>query len=96
MSIFRVAHFLHGFGVPVFPRLLYILNRLLFAVVLPPSVSVGKDTLFRYSGLGVVVHARCRIGSRVQISQNVTLGGRSDLFAVPVIFQGFQYIRRRR
>ncbi|HEX8603090.1 MAG TPA: serine acetyltransferase [Pseudoduganella sp.] len=88
IKIFRLAAWLHQHHVPLLPRLLYGLNRVLFAVVLPPSVSVGKNVLFAYSGLGTVVHARVRIGDNVKISQNVTIGGRSGLYEVPVIEEG--------
>lgn len=65
--------------------MLYVLNRMLFAVVLPPGVTMGSDVLLAYSGLGIVVHARTVIGDRVKISQNVTIGGRAGLLEVPVI-----------
>ena len=41
--------------------------------------------LFGYSGLGIVIHARCKIGSRVQIGTNVTIGGRNGHKEVPII-----------
>jgi serine O-acetyltransferase len=85
LNIFRRAHMLHRWRVPVIPRVLYVLNRLLFAVVLPPSVQVGRDVVFAYSGLGTVIHARARIGARVQIGSCGTVGGRSGLMKVPVI-----------
>jgi serine O-acetyltransferase len=85
IKIFRLAAWLHRHRVPVLPRLLYGANRILFAVVLPPGVAVGKDVRFAYSGLGTVVHARARIGNGVKIAQNVTIGGRSGHHEVPVI-----------
>ncbi len=85
LLIYRLSNWLHLRGVPILPRLLYGLNRILFSIALPPSVEVGRDVLFGYSGLGIVVHARVVIGDRVKISQNVTLGGRSGLLEVPVI-----------
>ena len=85
IRIYRLAHLLAGLGVPLIPRLLYILNRVVFSIALPPSVSVGRNVLFGYSGLGIVVHARVVIGNNVKISQNVTLGGRSGYLEVPVI-----------
>lgn len=84
-KIFRLSALLHRLGIPVLPRLLYALNRMLFAIALPPSVKVGRDVLFGYSGLGIVVHARAVIGDRVTIGQNVTIGGRSGHHDVPVI-----------
>ncbi|QBE62510.1 serine O-acetyltransferase [Pseudoduganella lutea] len=88
IKIFRLAAWLHRHRIPLLPRLLYGLNRVVFAVVLPPSVVVGKNVLFAYSGLGTVIHARARIGNDVKISQNVTIGGRSGLHDVPVIEDG--------
>lgn len=85
LTLFRVASWLHRRGVPWLPRLLYLFNRLAFGVVLPPSVRLGRDVVLGYSGLGIVVHARCVIGDRVRISPHVTLGGRSGLPDVPVI-----------
>lgn len=90
IGIFRLSSYLYRLGVPVLPRLLYVLNRVLFAVALPPSVTVGRDVLFGYSGLGIVVHAKCVIGNNVKISQNVTIGGRSGHVAVPVIEDGVE------
>lgn len=85
LQIFRLAAWLHRCRVPLVPRLLYALNRIVFAVVLPPGVTVGSGVRFAYSGLGTVVHARARIGNNVKIAQNVTIGGRSGHEAVPVI-----------
>jgi len=85
LTVFRFAAWLQRGGVPLLPRLLYVLNRILFAVVLPPTVRIGRDVRFAYSGLGVVVHARAVIGDRVKVAQNVTIGGRSGHHAVPII-----------
>ncbi len=85
LQIFRISHWAYVLGIPLLPRCLYAVNRILFAVVLPASVEVGQGVVFGYSGLGIVVHARCKIGSRVRIGTNVTLGGRSGHKAVPII-----------
>lgn len=85
MKIFRLASYLYMLGIPVLPRLLYVINRIIFSIALPPSVVVGRNVIFGYSGLGIVIHARAIIGDNVKIGQNVTVGGRSGLYAVPVI-----------
>lgn len=90
ITIFRLASFLYRKRVPWLPRILYGINRLIFSIALPPSVVVGRNVLFGYSGLGVVVHARCIIGSNVKVSQNVTIGGRSGHAAVPIIEDGVE------
>ena len=38
-----------------------------------------------YSGLGTVLHARAVIGNRVEIGPGVVIGGRSEIWEVPVI-----------
>ncbi len=85
LRLHRMAHWLHCRRVPLVPRLLYGINRILFSVVLPPSVIVGRDVLLGYSGLGTVIHARAVIGDRVSIGTCVTIGGRGSHQAVPVI-----------
>jgi len=85
LKIFRLANWLWAMHVPLLPRALYIFNRIVFSVVLPPSVTLGRDALFSYSGLATVIHARCKIGHRVVISQGVTIGGRAGIYEVPKI-----------
>lgn len=88
LFIHKASHRLWQMGVPVLPRVLYVLNRVLFATAIPPSVKIGRDVLLGYSGLGIVIHAQAVIGNNVKISQNVTIGGRAGLLHVPVIEDG--------
>ena len=88
IHLFRLARKLYLLGIPLLPRLIYIFNRIVFGVVLPPSAKVGKNVLFGYSGLAIVVHKRAEIGDNVIIGPNVTIGGRSGLQRVPVIEDG--------
>lgn len=88
LLIQKTAHRLWKMGIPILPRLLYGVNRILFATVIPPSVVIGKNVLLGYSGLGIVIHARAVIGNDVKLGQNVTIGGRSGLFEVPIIEDG--------
>lgn len=72
---------------PVLPWILKSINRIVFAVVLPPSVSVGKGVLFGYEGLGTVIHKRVVIGDFVVFGSGVVVGGRSGRRGVPVILE---------
>ena len=60
-------------------------NRVVFATQLPASVHIGPGVQLNYSGLGTVIHPRAVIGNHVEISPGVVIGGRSQLYDVPVI-----------
>jgi serine O-acetyltransferase len=72
-------------GVPVLPRIIHRLIFLLFNSVIPPEADIGEGTWFGYGGMGVVIHKNARLGERVFVSPQVTVGGRSGHRDVPVI-----------
>lgn len=51
---------------------------LAFAVDIPTSVTSGADLRVMHRGKGIVIHPKTRIGSRVRIFHNVTIG-RGDI-----------------
>jgi len=85
LAIHAVAHWLWKHKIPVIPRMLSVLNRLVFATQLPASTQLGKGVRLNYSGLGTVIHARAVIGNNVEVGPGVVIGGRSKLYEVPVI-----------
>ena len=46
---------------------------------------LGRGVRLNYSGLGTVLHARAVVGDRVEIGPGVVIGGRSEIYEVPVI-----------
>ncbi len=88
LSIHRVAHWLWKRRIPVLPKLLKITNRIVFSVVLPPSVRIGEGVLISYQGLGTVIHRDTVIDDRAVISSGVTLGGRGGRTGAPHIGAG--------
>lgn len=83
---YRVAHMLAEGRVPVLPRTMTLLIRLIFGCYIPHEAEIGAGTTFGYGGLGVVVHNDCVIGRDCTISQGVTLGGgRGRAPGVPVL-----------
>lgn len=85
MYFYRLSRWLFLAHIPVLPKLIKILIRILFSCVLPPSAKVGRNVVFGYQGLGIVVHRNAVIGNNVVIGPNVTIGGRSGFQQVPVI-----------
>jgi serine O-acetyltransferase len=85
LTIHAVAHWLWKQRVPLLPRLLTLLNRLVFATQLPAETQLGREVKLNYSGLGTVIHPRAVIGNHVEIGPGVVIGGRSEIWEVPVI-----------
>ncbi|WP_338844574.1 serine acetyltransferase [Massilia sp. W12] len=88
LKLFRFYSWLHRLGIPLLPKLLYGVNRILFAVVLPPTAKIGRNVTFAYQGLGVVVHAQAVLGDDVYVGPQVIIGGRAGEKQVPVIESG--------
>jgi serine O-acetyltransferase len=70
----RVAHALHGAGVPVLPRLIAMLSRAITGIEIHPAARIGEG-LFIDHGAGVVIGETAEIGDNVTLYQGVTLGG---------------------
>lgn len=54
-------------NIPVIPRFMQQMNRLIFATDIPRTVKIGKGTKFAHSGLGCVIHERAIIGENCKI-----------------------------
>ncbi|HWF35800.1 MAG TPA: serine O-acetyltransferase EpsC [Solirubrobacteraceae bacterium] len=70
----RVAHALHGAGVPLLPRAIATFSRAATGIEIHPAADIG-DGLFIDHGMGVVIGETARIGNDVTLYQGVTLGG---------------------
>lgn len=83
--IFDVGHYFYKKKIPLLPSFCTFLNRLLFSAYIPSSASIGKDTVFGYWGLGVVIHNNSCIGKNCVIGQNVTIGRNFGDSNVPIV-----------
>ena len=70
----RVAHYLHGRGVPGLPRAISIFSRWLTGVEIHQGATIGQG-FFIDHGMGVVIGETAEIGDDVTLYQGVTLGG---------------------
>ncbi len=82
---YRIAHWLHVRGVIGIPTLIDYLIRLVFACWLPHTARIGRNLVFGYGGLGIVIHSDAIIGDNVHIDQGVTIGGSGTQYGAPKI-----------
>jgi serine O-acetyltransferase len=74
LLVHRVAHELHGIGIPIVPRSLSMASRMLTGIEIHPAASIGQG-FFIDHGAGVVIGETAEIGDDVTLYQGVTLGG---------------------
>jgi serine O-acetyltransferase len=70
----RMAHALHEVGVPLLPRAISNVSRVLTGIEIHPAARIGQE-FFIDHGMGVVIGETAEIGDRVTLYQGVTLGG---------------------
>jgi serine O-acetyltransferase len=70
----RVAHALHGAGVPAVPLVIAYGSRAVTGIEIHPAARIGEE-LFIDHGSGVVIGETAEIGDCVTLYQGVTLGG---------------------
>jgi serine O-acetyltransferase len=70
----RVSHALHESGVPLAPRMLANVMKVVTGVEIHPAARIGRG-LFIDHGAGVVIGETAEVGDDVTMYQGVTLGG---------------------
>lgn len=73
ISIYRFAHQLHLQNVPLIPRIWTELAHSKTGIDIHPGATIG-EYFFIDHGTGIVIGETTKIGNRVKIYQNVTLG----------------------
>lgn len=71
---YRISHLLYRLHIPVIPRLLSMITRILTGVEIHPGAKIGPG-FFIDHGMGVVIGETAEIGRDVTLFQGVTLGG---------------------
>lgn len=85
IKFYRVGNWCYKKRIPLIPILFKYLTFLIFNSVVPYTTEIGKESKFAYGGIGVVIHGRSKIGNRVIIGQNVTIGRALDPEGIPNI-----------
>lgn len=75
-QLHRLAHMLHRRDLPLLPRVIAHLNRMLTGIEIHPGAVIG-ESLFIDHGMGVVIGETAEIGDHCHLNQGVTLGGTS-------------------
>jgi serine O-acetyltransferase len=70
----RVAHSMHGVGVPLLPRAIAAVARSVTGIEIHPAAKIASG-FFIDHGMGVVIGETAEIGANVTLYQGVTLGG---------------------
>lgn len=70
----RLAHALHDWGLPLFPRMVSHLSRFLTGIEIHPGARLGRGVVIDH-GMGVVIGETAVLGDYCLIYQGVTLGG---------------------
>jgi serine O-acetyltransferase len=73
---YRLAHHLHGRGVPLLPRLLTEYAHSATGIDIHPGARIGRN-FFIDHGTGVVIGETTQVGDNVKLYQGVTLGALS-------------------
>lgn len=76
VTVYRLAHLLHGLGVPLIPRMMTEWAHSKTGIDIHPGATIGKY-FFIDHGTGVVIGETCEIGDWVKLYQGVTLGALS-------------------
>ncbi len=84
-KFYILSHRLYLMKIPFLPFLIKFIIFIIYNCNIPYECILGKGTRFAYSGIGVVLHKRTRMGKNCMIGTQVTVGGKSGHFEVPVI-----------
>jgi len=81
-----ISFWLHKKKIPLLPTLI---NRIFIRIIASCQIGlgavIGRNVIFGYGGLGVVIHHKAVIGDNVNIGTGVTIGGTTNKGGVPVI-----------
>jgi len=85
IKLYRISNKLYKMKIPIIPKIIKYSIFILYNSVVPYTSEIGSDSKLAYGGIGVVIHSKAKIGSKVIIGQNVTIGRSLNPEDVPEI-----------
>lgn len=85
IKLYHLGRWFYTHHIPGLPLFIKYVTFLLFNCVVPYTTNIGEGTKFAYGGMGCVIHSRAKIGERVLIGQNTTIGRSLDPEDIPTI-----------
>lgn len=85
LKVYRISNFFYRYKLKKISKIIDIINYYLHNSILPGSCVIEKDTKVAYGGIGMVIHARTKIGEHCMLGQGITIGGRNGEKEVPII-----------
>lgn len=85
MRLYRFGNKCYLHKIPIIPRLISRLIRIIFSCEISCSMKIGNGSAFVHNGLGCVVNPNAIIGNNVRILQNVSIAGRGEGRGTPII-----------
>lgn len=70
MKLYNIGNLLHRYKVPLLPKIINVLIRFIHNSAVFSETAIGKNTIFAYGGIGVVIHKRSVIGKNCIIGDN--------------------------
>jgi serine O-acetyltransferase len=83
--LYYMANWCYKHKVPIIPCLLKLLLFFSCSASVHYATEIGQNCLLGHGGSGVVIHKQAKIGNRVLICQQVTIGGTGIGTSMPVI-----------
>jgi serine O-acetyltransferase len=72
--LYRVSSYLYVNKVPLFPKLIMNINKILFSIEISYAAKIQKGFRINHS-VGIVIGSRVQMGENITINQGVTIGG---------------------
>lgn len=85
IKLYRIGNWCYKHRIPLIPFFTKVLIYLIYNSIVPYTTQIGKNSKLAYGGIGVVIHSRAKIGDKVLIGQNTTIGRALDPEGIPEI-----------